>query len=279
MQHRLYRHLQTPICLMLFAKMIWCIMYGPAVHDGIIEPVLLPGFLAAHQSSASALVRSVLSHLFLPSLSPNTKLVLLIPQRHLTVTNPMAEAFAFAASVAAFVQLADRVISLTKDYLESFKNADASLRAILVQVSTLRGVLESLNFLTQAPGEHSVEIVRRLGAPGGVIELCREAVSNLADLLAEDDGSTSSTVASRDGTSKDGVSKDGASKDGASKDGAIRRKTTELMRRLAWPKKEGRAQKRLEEIRKYCDSIQLALSTQTMCVHITASGVDWAILT
>lgn len=169
----------------------------------------------------------------------------------------MAEAIAFGASVVAFVQLADRVITLTKDYLDSVKNADASLRAILVQVSALRAVLESLNFLTQAPGEQSLEIVRRLGAPGGVIELCREAVSDLADLLAEDDGSKSSKS---------------ASKDGASKDGAIRRKTTELMRRLAWPMKEERAQKRLQEIHHYCDSIGLALSTQTTCVHITASG-------
>jgi hypothetical protein len=38
----------------------------------------------------------------------------------------------------------------------------------------------------------------------------------------------------------------------------------ELLIRLAWPFKEERARKKLDEINRYCQSITLALSTQTV---------------
>jgi hypothetical protein len=59
---------------------------------------------------------------------------------------------AFGASVVAFIQLADRVISLAKEYLEALKDSPAAIRAIFVQVSALRAVLQSLDFLTRSQG-------------------------------------------------------------------------------------------------------------------------------
>ncbi|OIW29189.1 hypothetical protein CONLIGDRAFT_645318 [Coniochaeta ligniaria NRRL 30616] len=158
----------------------------------------------------------------------------------------MAEVLAFGASVVAFIQLADRVVSLAKGYLDALRDAPAAIRAIFVQVSALRAVLESLAFLTRSQGQLPLDIVQHLGAPGGVIDLCRGAVADLADLIPEDVDSDSITTKKKK-----------------------RVQATELMTRLAWPFKEERARKKLDEIDRYSRSITLALSTQTISICYT----------
>jgi hypothetical protein len=155
----------------------------------------------------------------------------------------MAEAIAFGASVVAFIQLTDRVVSLAKGYLQALQDAPAAIRAIFVQVSALRAVLESLAFLTQSRDQLPPDIFQHLGASGGVIDLCRGAVGDLADLLPEESELSSTTSRKKK-----------------------RVRANELMTRLAWPFKEERARKKLDEISHYSQSITLALSTQTRYV-------------
>lgn len=154
----------------------------------------------------------------------------------------MAEVVAFGASVVAFIQLADRVISLAKGYIGALQDAPAAIRAIYVQVAALRAVLDSLRFLTLSENQLSKDIAQHLGGSGGIIDLCRDAVTDLADLLPPTDvGLDSNTTRKRK-----------------------RVQASELMNRLAWPFKEERARKKLDEISRYSHSITLALSTQTM---------------
>ncbi|MDB5910635.1 MAG: hypothetical protein JWP34_4749 [Massilia sp.] len=153
----------------------------------------------------------------------------------------MAEVVAFGASVVAFIQLADRVISLAKEYLEALKDAPAAIRAIFVQVSALRAVLQSLDFLTRSQGQTYLGIVQHLGVPSGILDLCREAVADLADLLPDEVDWDSNSGRKRK-----------------------RIQAAELLIRLPWPFKEERARKKLDEINRYCQSITLALSTQTV---------------
>lgn len=95
----------------------------------------------------------------------------------------MAGVLAFGASVVAFVQIADGVISLSKKYIDGVRDGPSVIRAILIQVSTLRAVLDSLVFLTESQDHASLEIVRRLGEPGGILHLCRDAVKDLSNML------------------------------------------------------------------------------------------------
>lgn len=155
----------------------------------------------------------------------------------------MAELFALGASVATFVELTERVISLAKGYLEALRNAPATIHAIFVHISTLRAVLEGLAILTESGNQLPLNIVQYLITPGGVIDLCRTAVAELKDLLPDDvdldKGSTRTTQRKRK-----------------------RVQAAELMTRLAWPLKEGRALKKLDEIKGYSQSI-----THWHCPH------------
>lgn len=153
----------------------------------------------------------------------------------------MAEAVAFGASVVAFIQLADRVISLARRYIEALQDAPAAIRAIFVQMSALRAVFDSLQLLDRSQDLASLNIIRHLAASGGVIDLCLDAVTDLANLLPEMEDANISTGMKRK-----------------------RAQAADLMTRLAWPFKEERARKKLEEIARYSQSITLAVSTETM---------------
>ncbi|KAB5539312.1 hypothetical protein GE09DRAFT_313769 [Coniochaeta sp. 2T2.1] len=153
----------------------------------------------------------------------------------------MAEAVAFGASVVAFIQLADRVVSLAKRYIEALQDAPATIRAIFVQISALRAIFDSLKFLERYQDQASLGIIRQLAVSGGVIDLCRDAVADLAELLPGDEDADISTGMKRK-----------------------RAQAADLMTRLAWPFKEERARKKLEEIGRYSQSITLAVSTETI---------------
>ena len=57
----------------------------------------------------------------------------------------MAEA---AAPIIAIIMISDRVIGLCKYYIGGLKDAPADLRAILIETSTLKTILENVQFLT-----------------------------------------------------------------------------------------------------------------------------------
>ena len=59
----------------------------------------------------------------------------------------MAEAFALATSIVTIVQVADRVIALCKYFIQAAHDAPSDLRNILIETSTVKTILQNLQFL------------------------------------------------------------------------------------------------------------------------------------
>jgi hypothetical protein len=151
----------------------------------------------------------------------------------------MAELVAFVATLGTFVQLADRVIELTKFYLEALHDCPHEIRVIFIEVSSLKATLQSLSFLIQtdkSANQSSPSLLQQLSGPDGPIEGCRKAIISLEKLLPEDDRSTT---------------------------GHKRRKLEATLGQLAWPFKRSQAQKLLDDILRYKATISLALTSET----------------
>ena len=84
------------------------------------------------------------------------------------------------ASVVAILGLAEKIISSCRSYLSSIRDAPSDLRSILIEVSSLKSIVENLQFLVThgADGDHS-QIVQDLNSPDGPIHGCREALAKL----------------------------------------------------------------------------------------------------
>jgi hypothetical protein len=145
------------------------------------------------------------------------------------------------ASVIAFIQVADRVIDLCKFYLEAAHEAPSDLRAILIETSTLKTILENLQFLASCG--HSPTALHILAGERGPIEGCLGAINDIEALLP-------SGYIVPDGP------------DSSSK----RRKAKTALAVLAWPFKEKKAKKLLEQLMQYKSTINLALCTESLLV-------------
>ncbi|KAH8810718.1 hypothetical protein F5884DRAFT_830691 [Xylogone sp. PMI_703] len=154
----------------------------------------------------------------------------------------MAEAIAFGASIVAFLQLADRVIGLCKYYIETVCDTPHDLRIILIEISSLKAILENINFLVRADPNCVFEATRNLGKPNGALAACRGSLAELEKLFPADHAERKDQEA---------LSK-----------GQKRRKVAQTLTALAWPLKEGRARKLLDEITRHKTTITLALSTE-----------------
>ncbi|KAF4873572.1 hypothetical protein CGCSCA1_v007316 [Colletotrichum siamense] len=152
----------------------------------------------------------------------------------------MAEAFGLVASIFATVQIADRVISLCKRYIESIRDAPSDLRTILVEVSAMKAVLESIKFLVICNNEHPT-ISNSLRDTSGPVEGCLEAMKSLENLFRAETASSQ-----RHGRS------------GKLKDQALVTLAT-----LAWPLKESKARKLMQDLATYKSTIGLALAADT----------------
>ena len=149
----------------------------------------------------------------------------------------MAEVVAFVASVIALAQLADRVVQLSKFYLDALKDCPREIRVILVEVSSLNAILQSLSFLIQTPSgaDQSLGLLQQLSGRDGPIEGCQKAIAALEKLLPED-----------------------------VKTAANKRKTLEAaISQLAWPRKRSRARELLDQVMRYKTSISIAVTCET----------------
>jgi hypothetical protein len=155
----------------------------------------------------------------------------------------MAEAIAFGASVIAFLQVADRVIGLCKHYIETIRDAPHDLRIILIEISALKAILENLDFLTSLDPHSVSKAVRNLGDPNGTLAVCGQALGELEKLFPEDHVRDSHCVAPVRGRK--------------------RLKLCHSLEALAWPLKENRARKLLDQILRYKTTITLALSAES----------------
>ena len=153
----------------------------------------------------------------------------------------MAEVIAIGASAIAIIQITDRIVSLCKFYIETVKGAPSDLRAILVETSALKTIFENLQFLAACDDGVS-NIASALSGVDGPIEGCLRSVTQLEKLFPSD-------------WSK--ITGQGRSK---------KQKVKATLTALAWPLKESKARKLLDEVMRYKTCINLAITAENASV-------------
>ncbi|KAH6972969.1 hypothetical protein BKA56DRAFT_492630 [Ilyonectria sp. MPI-CAGE-AT-0026] len=157
-----------------------------------------------------------------------------------------------AASIFAVVQIADRVISLCKYYLELSRDAPSDLRAILIETSALRTILDNIQFL--ASSGHGPTTLNTLTGNDGPIEGCRNTLNQLDGLFSSDYLHQTSGNRSK------------------------RLKVKATLTTLAWPFKENTARKLLVEVVQHKTTLNLALtvdmSQDIKNIKSQASGIQ-----
>lgn len=147
----------------------------------------------------------------------------------------MAEAAGLVASIIAIIQIADRIVGVTKHYIETVQDAPRDLHRIRTELSTLKAVFESLQFVHSLDPATSFTL-RALDGPAGAVEICKNIVIELEKLLHP----SSSTIPHNK-----------------------RQKIKGTWEALAWPFKESKVGKLLEDLSRIKTTISLALSSET----------------
>jgi hypothetical protein len=142
------------------------------------------------------------------------------------------------ASFVAMVQIADSIMSICKGYITSVKDAPRDLRAIMIEVGSVKSVLEVFESLIEGHGHDVSSILQKLKGSSGPLEGCREALAALESLFP-------TAAQSKPTNSK-------------------RKKILLSLENLAWPFKESRARKTLEDLGRYKSAISLALTTESV---------------
>ncbi|KAH6880034.1 hypothetical protein B0T10DRAFT_519626 [Thelonectria olida] len=141
-------------------------------------------------------------------------------------------------TLIAIVQLADRVIGLCVYWIEGVRDAPADLRSILLETSMLQTIFKHIEFLISCDNTVSAAF-SNLSKPDGPLEHCHRILTSLIDLFP--DGGMPTRHASS----------------------SAREKVTAMAARLAWPFKEPKARKLLEELGRYKTAITLAITAES----------------
>jgi hypothetical protein len=152
---------------------------------------------------------------------------------------PAAESVAVVASIIAIIQISDRVINTCKFYIQATSDTPSELRAILVEISTLKSVLESLQFL-ETCAHAAPALWKQLSGQDGPIEECKRSVTDLEKLFP----ANKFPVAGR-------------------QSGPKKRKMDLVRTSLAWPLKARQARELLRNIIQQKTIINLALTTES----------------
>jgi hypothetical protein len=136
-----------------------------------------------------------------------------------------------AANIIQIISAANKVISLCKRFLEVVRDAPSDLRLILVEVSTLRAVLDDLHFLVSC--NHAPSTLDTLARDHGPLDGCRKVITELEDMLPSE-----AMLATES-------------------------KRKAILTALSWLMKESRAKALLEELAHYKSTISLALTTDS----------------
>jgi hypothetical protein len=95
----------------------------------------------------------------------------------------MAEGLAFAASIVAFIQLADRVGQLTKTFIDAMNGEPGLLKAVQAEMSAMATLLNELhNHHDVSDPRSSVAIERAMDLP---IKTCHDSVQMLETELSK----------------------------------------------------------------------------------------------
>jgi hypothetical protein len=149
------------------------------------------------------------------------------------------------AGVIAIIQMADKIISVCKDYVTTVKDAPKDLRTIMFEVGSLKCVVEVLELLlSQETCGDASNILRRLNCSDGALEGCKKSLRDLESLFP-------------------------APKESAT-DGK-RQKLLCSLTRLAWPFKADKARKLLDDIGRHKITISLSLTTEAVYVSEISS--------
>ena len=148
----------------------------------------------------------------------------------------MAEAIAVGASAIAVIQIADRIISLCKFYIETARDAPSDLRSIFIELSALKTTLESVEFLEKHDRANS-SMAKNICGPDGSIKGYYQTLAALERLFPDREAKLHEQKKKK------------------------RIKLDFILTSLAWPLKEARARKLLDELVRYKTTINLALTT------------------
>ncbi|KAF2178798.1 hypothetical protein K469DRAFT_695126 [Zopfia rhizophila CBS 207.26] len=140
------------------------------------------------------------------------------------LTWKMAGAIAVGASVIGIIQISDGIIHLCKFYIGTAQDAPSDLRTILIEISTLKTILENLQFLNDNGVSTAVD---SLASQDGPIGGRWRSIAELENLIPSDHVQNEEANRSK------------------------KRKTKATLIALAWSLKEKKARKLLEEIARY----------------------------
>jgi hypothetical protein len=95
----------------------------------------------------------------------------------------MAEGLAFAASVVAFIQLADRVGQLSKTLMDAMKGERGPLKAVETEMSAMKMLLDELHNRHDGANFRSSAVIQ--GAMDQPIKTCHNSVQMLETVLSK----------------------------------------------------------------------------------------------
>jgi len=144
--------------------------------------------------------------------------------------------------------LADSVVSLCKLYIGLARDAPSDLRLILIETSTLKTILDNIQFL--ASNGHEPATLTTLTGADGPIEGCRKALSQLSGLLSSEGSHPNSALGSA----------------------SMQRKVKATLTTLAWPLKASTARKLLAEVVQHKTTLDLALTADIRYESTLAFG-------
>lgn len=151
----------------------------------------------------------------------------------------MAEILAVGASVIATIQITERITGLCRFYIESVRDAPADLRLISIETSTLKTLFENVKLLVDCDRGVSTTL-NSLSGEGGPIEGCRRSVADLEKLFPPEFRQFNGQTRPK------------------------KRRVMATLATLAWPLKENKARRLLNEITRYKMTITLTLTTESM---------------
>jgi len=142
-------------------------------------------------------------------------------------------------TILAVIQIADRVIELSRYWIEGVLDAESDLRSILLETSMLKSVLENIQFLSGC-SDNLTETLGGLSLSDGPLGHCRKILSDLATLIPPVVVDNGKQVLSK------------------------KEKMKVMAARLGWPMKRPKAQKLLDELQRYKAAISLSLITEAV---------------
>jgi len=146
------------------------------------------------------------------------------------------EPLSAASSVIAVVQITDRIIALCKAYITGVIDAPTDLRTILIEVGSVKCVLEVIELLNPSHEDSAIRSVQILGRLQKSLEGCKETLRSLEDLFPPQ---SEIPVKGR------------------------RKRLALSLATLAWPFKRDKALKILEELGRHKSTISLSLTAET----------------